>query len=394
MKNNRNKNYSPVLIVQGCFAIYGGDILNKSQKNKVKKFNKQRFISNNMRAAYIRAKKKSSKATEEHQGSAYECADDILEDMVDETSSSAQTFAKNNFKKSVQKKRVVDSERRVNVIKGKDIPMQRMNTDNVAPFNITAQKSMVEKAKDRFVKNSIKSKTVGATTIKEKIMGFMKGSSTAAVNTAKLAIANTKIMIAALISTGGIGILFTIIICIIGLVMGSSFGIFMATEDTGTGYTLNTVIQEINEECLAEIEKIKADIPHDDFEMTDATPNWKDILAVYAVKVTTAKDGAEVVTVDEEKAEILREVFWDMTEIVYDTETYEDTDTIETTGEQGNIIEQEITVTKMRLVIDVKNKTAAEAAVEYEFDENQYIQLQELINNGSDGLWSFTDNLV
>ena len=36
MKNNRNKSYSPVLIVQGCFAIYGGDVLNKLQKNKVK----------------------------------------------------------------------------------------------------------------------------------------------------------------------------------------------------------------------------------------------------------------------------------------------------------------------------------------------------------------------
>lgn len=393
MKNNRNKSYSPVLIVQGCFAIYGGDVLNKSQKNKVKKFNKQQFISNNMRSAYIRVKKKSSKTTEEHQGSTYEYADKLLEDMVDETSSSVQSFAKNNFKKSVQKKRAVDSEQRVNVIKGKDIPMQHIDTGNVALTNATTQKSMVEKAKDRFVKNSIKAKTVGATTIKEKVIGFVKGGSTAAVNTAKLAIANTKILIAALIGTGGIAILFTIIICIIGLVMGSSFGIFMATEDTGTGYTLNEVIQEINEEYLAEIEKIKSDIPHNDFEISDTTPNWKDILAVYAVKVTTAHEGAEVVTVDEEKSTLIREVFWNMTEIVYETEFYEDTDTIETTDEHDNIIEQEVTVTKTRLVITIKNSTAAEAAVEYEFDENQYIQLQELIND-SDGLWPVTDNLV
>lgn len=353
--------------------------MNKSQNNKFKAFNKQRFISNNVRAAYIRAKKKSSKATEEHQGSAYEYADDILEDMVDETSSSAQSLAKNNFKKSVQKKRAVDSEQRVNVIKGKDIPMQHIDTGNVALINATTQKSMVEKAKDRFVKNSIKAKTVGATTIKEKVIGFVKGGSTATVNTAKLAIANTKILIAALISTGGIGILFTIIICIIGLVMGSSFGIFMATEDTGTGYTLNTVIQEINEEYIAEIEKIKSEVPHDDLQISDETPNWKDIIAVYAVKVTTAEDGVEVVTVDEEKAEILREVFWNMTEIVYDIETYEDTDTIETTDEQGNIIEQEIIVTKTKLIINKKNKTAEETAAEYGFDENQIIQLNEVM---------------
>ena len=80
-------------------------------------------------------------------------------------------------------------------------------------------------------------------------------------------------MIVALVGTGGIAILFTIIICIIGLVMGSSFGIFMATEDIGTGYTLNTVIKETNEEYLAEIEKIQTGVTHDDFELSNETPN-------------------------------------------------------------------------------------------------------------------------
>lgn len=377
--------------MQDCFAIYGGDVLNKLQKNKVKTFNKQQFISNNMKDAYIRAKKKSSKTTEEHQGSAYEYADDILEDMVDETSSSAQSFAKNNFKKSIQKKRTVDSKRRVSVIKGKDIPVQNMYTNNVVLTNTPTHKSMVERAKDRFVKNSIKAKTVGTTTIKEKIIGFVKGGSKAVVNNAKLAIANTKLLVAALVGTGGIAILFTIIICIIGLVMGSSFGIFMATEDTGTGYTLNEVIQEINEEYLAEIEKIKTEVSHDDFEISGEAPNWKDILAVYAVKVTTAHEGAEVVTVDEEKSELIREVFWDMTEIIYETEFYEETTTIETIDEQGNIIEQEVTVTKTKLIINKKNKTATEAANEYEFDENQYMQLQELICDNNSGMWIFAE---
>ena len=353
--------------------------MNKSQNNKFKTFNKQQFVSNNMRSAYTRAKKKSSKATEEHQGSAYEYADDILEDMVDETASSTQSFAKNNLKKTVQKKRALDSERRVYVIKGKDIPVRNKHTNNVALVNTTTQKSMVEKAKDRFVRNSIKAKTIGVTTIKEKAVGFIKGGSVEAINTAKRAIVSTKILFAALVSTGGVAILFTIIICIIGLVMGSSFGIFMATEDTGTGYTLNEVIQEINEEYLAEIEKIKTEVSHDDFEISDTTPNWKDIIAVYAVKVTTAEDGAEVVTVDEEKVEIIREVFWDMTEIVYETEYYEVTATIETKDEKGNVIEQKVTVTKTRLIIDIKNKTATEVAVEYWFLSEQINLLQELL---------------
>ncbi|MBE6843946.1 MAG: hypothetical protein E7510_14165 [Ruminococcus sp.] len=362
-------------------------IKTKDNEKNIKVFDKTVDIAHNMKAGYIKAKTKTNRNVEENNGSTYEYANEILEDMTDEASSSAQSFAKSNFKKSVQKKRALDSEKRVNVIKSKDVPIQNMYTNNTPRNNTIPQKSMVARAKDRFVKNSIKAKTVGATTIKEKIVGFIKRGSTAAATTAKLAIANTKILIAALMGTGGIAILFTIIICIIGLVMGSSFGIFMATEDTGTGYTLNTVIQEINEEYLAEIEKIKTEVPHDDFEMSDTTPNWKDILAIYAVKVTTAEDGAEVVTVDEEKAELIREVFWDMTEIIYETEPYEDTDTIETTDDQGNTIEQEVTVTKTRLFIDIQNKTATDVAVEYGFNESQFFQLNELTQTNNKVLW-------
>ena len=362
-------------------------IKTKDNEKNIKVFDRPVDIAHNMKSGYIKAKTKTNRSIEEKNDSSYEYADEILEDMTDEASSSAYSFAKNNFKKSVQKKRTLDSEKRVNAIKGKDIPIQNMHTNNVTLNNTIPQKSMVERAKDRFVKNSIKVKTVGATTIKEKVVGFIKGGSAAAVNTAKLAIANTKILIAALIGTGGIAILFTIIICIIGLVMGSSFGIFMATEDTGAGYTLNTVIQEINEEYLAEIEKIKTEVPHDDFIISDTTPNWKDILAVYAVKVTTAHKGAEVVTVDGEKAELIREVFWDMTKIIYETESYEDTDTIETTDEQGNVIEQEVTVTRTRLLVDIKNITIEEIYDLYGFDENEILLLQELLQTENNGLW-------
>ena len=368
-------------------------IKTKDNEKSIKLFDSAVDITHNMKAGYIKAKKKSNKNIEENNGSTYEYADEILEDMADETSSSAQSFAKRNFQRSVQIKRAIDSERRVNAINGKDISAQNIYMNNAPLNNTTSQKSVAEKAKDRFVRNSIKYKTVGTTTIKEKVVEFIKSGSAATINTAKQAIANTKILFATLIGTGEVAILFTITICIIGLVMGSSFGIFMATEDTGTGYTLNTVIKEINEEYLAEIEKIKTEVPHDDFEMSDETPNWKEILAVYAVKVTTAHEGGEVVTVNAEKAELIREVFWDMAEIVYQTESYEDTDTIEITDEQGNTIKQEVAVTKPKLVITIKNKTAAEAAVGYKFDNFQTIKLQELLNYENAGLWLFIDEI-
>jgi hypothetical protein len=349
-----------------------------------KYYNQPLFITNRTNMAYIKTKEKAENLIEDNQNNSEEYANKVLEDMVSDTSNIAQELAKHKFKQSVQKKRAINSQQNKTVI-----------TNSTASIKSKVQYKHINdaqnRAKQRVVKNSIRARVTGATTFKEKVVEFVKGSSVVALNTAKIAITNTKIFTAVLLATGNAAVTFTIIICTIGLVMGSSFGIFMATEDTGTRYTLNSAIQEINENYIAEMEKIKAAIPHDDLQISGETPNWKDILAVYAVKVTTAHKGAEVVTIDEEKAELIREVFWDMTEIVHETKLYEETTTIETTDEQGNIIEQEITVTKIKLIINKKNKTAAEAAVEYEFDENQYMQLQELICDNNSGMWIFVE---
>ena len=332
----------------------------KEIEKDIKLSDKSSVITSGMKAAYIKNKEKAENLTEDNQHNSEEYANQMLNNMESDISNTTQELAKRKFKKSVQKKRAINAQRNKTVITNTTSSIK----NNVQYCHIS---TVQNRAKQRVVKNSIRARVTSATTFKEKVVEFIKGGYTTALNTAKVTIANTKILTAALLSAGSISVFFTIIICVIGLVIGSAFGIFMATEDIGTGYTLNSAIQEINEEYLAEIEKITAEVPHNDFEMSDTAPNWKDILAVYAVKVTTAEDDAEVVTVDEEKAELIREVFWDMTEIVYDTETYEDTDLIETTDEHGNIIEQEMIVTRTRLLIDIQNKTAAEAAVEYDF---------------------------
>ena len=191
------------------------------------------------------------------------------------------------------------------------------------------------------------------------------------------------------LGVGSIGAFFVIIICTIAIVMGSSYGIFLATEDTGTGYTLNSVITIINEEYFAEIDKITAEVPHDDLVVTGEVSfsNWKDILAVYAVKVTTAQEGNEVVTIDEDKMKLIREIFWDMTEISYTTEPYEEIEVIEITDEEGNITEQETAVIKTRLIMSVKNKTTGETVEMYDFNKNQIMQLKELLSKKNSDLW-------
>ena len=62
----------------------------------------------------------------------------------------------------------------------------------------------------------------------------------------KAIIAATKALIAAIAAGGWIAVLVVIVICLIGMIIGSCFGIFFSGEDSGTGQTMQTAVQEIN----------------------------------------------------------------------------------------------------------------------------------------------------
>lgn len=81
---------------------------------------------------------------------------------------------------------------------------------------------------------------------------------------------------------------YIIVICIIGLLLGSSYGIFFSEEDSGTSMTMRSVIREINAEYDNRLEEVKNTVLHDELEMSGSRAAWKEVLAVYAVKTTTA----------------------------------------------------------------------------------------------------------
>lgn len=112
-----------------------------------------------------------------------------------------------------------------------------------------------------------------------------------------------------------------IVICMVGLIAGSCYGIFFADEDTGSELTLRSVMQGIDAEYQRRIDEIIATVPHDTVEIVGEPAPWNEVLVIYAVKTTTDPAAPqEVVTMDYEKAKILWEVYWDMTQIVYATE--------------------------------------------------------------------------
>ena len=103
--------------------------------------------------------------------------------------------------------------------------------------------------------------------------------------------------------------------------------------------------------------------------------NWKDVLAVYAVRANTdEEDPSDVVTLTDEKKEILREVFWDMNPLNYWT-----TRRTEGSGEDA--------VTIITLHIRLNTKNAGEMSEEYDFNRKQKSLLEELLSEEYDELF-------
>lgn len=211
-------------------------------------------------------------------------------------------------------------------------------------------------------------------------------ATTAAV---KAIIAGTKALIAAIAAGGWVAVVIILVICVIGLIVGSCFGIFFSGEDSGTGQTMRQAVQEINADYRSQIDTTRANLTYDELEMSGSRAVWPEVLAVYAVKATTDPDDPqEVATVDDSKKAILKDIFWRMNEISSRTESKTEEVITETDDGHGNIVETATTVTRTYLYITVSHKTAEEMADNFNFTADQRKQLSELLDEENRRLWS------
>jgi hypothetical protein len=80
---------------------------------------------------------------------------------------------------------------------------------------------------------------------------------------AKAAIATVKGLVALIAAGGWIAVMIILVICLIGLLVGSVFGVFFSGETGGSGQSMQSVVREINIDYLNRIAAIKRDNPHD-----------------------------------------------------------------------------------------------------------------------------------
>ena len=217
----------------------------------------------------------------------------------------------------------------------------------------------------------------------------IKAAVKATVAAVKAIIAGTKALIAAIAAGGWVAAIVIIVICLIGLIAGSCFGIFFSGEDSGTGQTMRQAVQEINVDYQSQIDTTRANLTYDELEMSGSRAVWPEVLAVYAVKTTTDPDDPqEVARVDDAKKAILNDIFWQMNEISSRTESKTEKVITETDDGHGNIVETATTVTRTYLYITVSHKTAEEMADLFNFNADQRQQLSELLAEENRSMWS------
>ncbi len=196
--------------------------------------------------------------------------------------------------------------------------------------------------------------------------------------TVKAAAVLTKSLIALVGSGGAVLALFLIIIAVAAL-FASPFGLLFSDENKDAEVTpVSVVIQEVNEEYNQRIEEIKNDNTWDRLDVQYVGTGgsrgniWIDILAVFAVKTAMTDEGMDVFTIDQTRVDLIREVFWDMTEIDHWIETVKHTDS------DGGTWYERI------LHIIITQRTAGEQAEIYDFNDNQNELLEELLSGAYD----------
>ena len=216
-----------------------------------------------------------------------------------------------------------------------------------------------------------------------------KAAVRAVIAFAKMAIAAVKSLVSAIAAGGWVAVVIILVVCLVGIIVTSAYGIFFSGGDMGDGNpTLREVIVEINQDYQTKIDKIKTDNPHDEVMMSGTRTPWSDVLAVYAVKATTnTDDPLDAVTLDTHRQKMLKDIYWDMNALDYRLEDRDYTEIVAVKQADGTIVEETQTSTRRTLYIVQNAKTAKQMADAYGFDSRQRDTLAEMLSPQYASAW-------
>lgn len=192
-----------------------------------------------------------------------------------------------------------------------------------------------------------------------------------------------KSILAALGGLSGLIVVFVIIGAVLALV-STAFGVFFsAYDDTAGTRRIAEIVAETNGEFYTKVDNIEKNVPHDKVkyhvvpsgENQLFITNWTEVVAVFAAKTAGVDENAmDVITMDDIRAELLKDVFWDMNELSYKTEKVKHGEDKET------ILHITLKCRGYEEMVDFYNFTLYQKQALYEIMQPEYAQmLSELV---------------
>lgn len=239
-----------------------------------------------------------------------------------------------------------------------------------------------EKTAKETIKASKRTMQIAKETAKKTAQGVKVAIKTT-ISAIKAIIAGTKALVAAIVAGGWVAVIVIIVICLVALMCSSIFGIFFSSQKTSANsITMNTVVAECNQEFSDKLQSIQDSNPHDDYVLEGSMASWKDVLTVYTIKQSNGVNQQDVMTIDDNKKNVIKQIFWDMNSLTSEVKD-------EMVTEQGtNADEMPKQVQKKVLHIKINTKTLEQMKNDYHFSPAQNKQLAELTDNKYASLWN------
>ena len=353
------------------------DIKTKEKSNiKIKKLDKAKIYSERVKDNIVNLKSKDDYTDNTENNSPAEYGANQISQTTERISRTGiEKFNQYGRKSAIETKDNIKETAKKIKTKLQDIKIKKTST-NLKGKNIKGAKKAYQIAKSR-AKAMAKS---------------AKQAMIATIRAIKAIILAAKSLIFFLFGGFWIAIIIIIVVSLIAMLVGSVFGIFFSSEDvestiivneTQQPVTMNKIIADLNTEFMNKITQIQQENPYDEYDITGSRAEWKDVLAVYVAKVSGGDNQVEMVTLDDDKVNTLKEIFWAMNEITFtkEEESHEEVIFHLTWTEYK-------TVTYTKLHITINTKSIDEMADNYNFTQEQRNQLTEMSDEKYASMWS------
>lgn len=308
-----------------------------------------------------------------------EYADNKIETIINKT--------KNVTVRGTKKTIFTAKDKMIKSIKNKKNNKIKQGLENKIKNKAVKETKNIPKNVERAKKAAIKAKQAAQKTAKTTAY-ITKKIVKALITSTKAIIAGAKSLIALLGTGGVIAVIVVILICLIGLLCSSIFGIFFSNESDSR--TMNSVITQINNEIYQKAEREQFMTPNSEIVVDNTVTNWKEVIAVYSVKYSNSEESDIIMYINEKNIKNIRKVFNDFNSVIISKSsssgylTSTNGTFIPNTQGTNNKTEDDKTIIHVTIV----SKNLDDIMNQYKFNEEQKKNTRELLSDKYEDLWT------